>query len=234
MPTSDNITVPVVSEIINIVSPESALDIGVGTGKFGFVFRDEREWKHACETGLTRMKRDHWRTRLDGVEVCPNYVTPLHKYLYDEVYIGLAQNVVPKLGFYDLIHMGDVIEHLSKSDGERMLDMLYDKARMGILIVTPVGEYHQRGTLENPYEEHKSVWGPRDLVRFPWRLSLRVGGRQWVMFICKSKELLCTVRQAKRERVLDRYKRRCFRHKMFLYLPRRLRSCVQRVLHRGR
>jgi len=222
VPTSDNITVPIVSEIIKIVSPESALDIGIGTGKFGFVFREECEWKNTYGRSLTNIRMGHWRTKLDGVEVCADYITPIHKYLYDELYIGLAQDVVPRLGFYDLIHIGDVIEHLSKPDGRELLEVLYNKAKMGILIVTPVGEYPQQGTAENPYEEHKSVWGPRDIVKFPWRLSLKVRGRQWVMFVSKSKELLWTIRQGRKRRILDGYLRLYHRYKMFLYCVRRL------------
>jgi hypothetical protein len=216
MPSSDNITVPIVSEIIKIVSPESALDIGVGMGKFGFLFREAREWRPAYTNGLTRIKKDCWRGRLDGIEVCPSYITPLHNYLYDEIHIGLAQNIVPRLGFYDLIHMGDVIEHLSKPDGLELLNVIYDKAKIGILVVTPVGEYPQQGTLENPYEEHKSVWGPRDLAKFPWKLSLKAGGRQWVIFISKSKELLSNVRREKRRRALDSFHKRRLHYKMLL------------------
>lgn len=215
MPTSDNITVPVVSEIVKVIAPESALDIGVGAGKFGFIFREEREWK------TTSVPAEHWRTRLDGVEVCSGYITPLHKYLYDELYIGLAQEVVPTLGSYDLIYMGDVIEHLSKSEGRNLLEVLYDKAKMGILVVTPVGEYPQQGAVENPYQEHKSVWHPRDFARCPWRLYLKVGGRQWVIFISKSQELLRTVQHKRRRHILDGYLRRHRNLKLLLHFARR-------------
>ena len=216
MPTSDNITLPIVSEIVKIVSPESVLDIGVGTGKFGFIFREECEWKEPYRTGFSNIRMGHWRTKLDGIEVCPDYITPIHKYLYDELYIGLAQDVLPAVQSYDLIHMGDVIEHFSKPDGMNVLEVLYNKAKLGILIVTPVGKYPQEGTTENPYQEHKSVWSPRDLVKFPWRLSLKVRGRQWIMFISKSKELLCTLRQERRRRVLRGYLRRHLWYKMLL------------------
>jgi len=212
MPTSDNITVPVVSEMVKLMAPESALDIGVGAGKFGFVFREEREWK----TGS--VPTEHWRARLDGVEVCARYITPLHNYLYDKLYIGLAEEIVPSLGSYDLIHMGDVIEHLGKSDGLALLDVLYDKAQMGILIVTPVGEYPQQGTRENPFQEHKSVWCSKDFRKFPWRLSQKVGGRQWVIFISKSQDLLMNIRHGRRRRLLDEHLRRIRRYKKIWYI----------------
>jgi hypothetical protein len=40
MPTSDNITVPYKSNIIDALAPNSALDIGVGMGRFGFFFEN--------------------------------------------------------------------------------------------------------------------------------------------------------------------------------------------------
>jgi hypothetical protein len=187
MPCSDNISVPYVSRIVSSLSPHSALDIGIGMGKFGFIFREVCDWLHVVQNGVQRVSKEKWQSRLDGIEVCSEYITPLQEYLYDKIYIGPAQEIACKLGNYDLIHLGDVIEHFEKTEGQRLLDILFEKALLGVLIITPVGEYKQKGTKDNPYEEHKSVWSPADLRRFPCVWARKVAKRQWVMFVSRNK-----------------------------------------------
>jgi len=188
MPSSSNITVPYVSAIINSLSPTSALDIGIGMGKFGFLFRESCEWATIMLEGkITHVSKEHWHSRLDGIEVCSKYITPLQEYLYDKIHIGYAQEVAANLHDYDLIHMGDVIEHIEKSDAQKLLDILFQKARLGVLVITPVGEYHQEGVEGNPYEEHQSVWSPADFHRFPFVWSRKVGKSQWIIFISRKR-----------------------------------------------
>lgn len=187
MPGSDNITVPYISGIVSSLSPCSALDIGIGMGKFGFIFREACEWTHVIQEGVQRVSKEKWQSRLDGIEVCSGYITPLQEYLYDKIYIGPAQEIVSRLGNYDLIYLGDVIEHFEKSDGQRLLDVLFEKARLGVLIVTPVGEYKQDGIEGNQYEEHRSIWSPADLRRFPYVRARKPAKRQWVIFVGQNK-----------------------------------------------
>lgn len=189
MASSDNITIPYVSRIISSLSPTSALDVGIGMGKFGFIFREACEWCFLEECG-TSVSKENWKAKLDGIEVCSEYVTPLQQYLYDKIYIGPAQEIAADLDDYDLIHLGDVIEHLEKSEGQRLLDTLFEKARLGVLIVTPVGEYDQEGVEGNPYEEHKSIWSPLDLHRFSYIWTRKAAKRQWVIFISRQRHWL--------------------------------------------
>jgi len=187
MPGSDNISIPYVSAILQSLRPSSALDVGIGMGKFGFIFREACEWSRIFEDSTACISKENWHSRLDGVEVCPAYITPLQRYLYNEIFVGPAQEIVARLGHYDLVFLGDVIEHFEKSEGQRLLDILFEKARLGILVVTPVGEYKQDGIEGNPYEKHLSVWSPADLRRFPYIWACKAAKRQWVIFIaCES------------------------------------------------
>jgi len=190
MPCSDNITLPYVSAILRSLRPSSALDIGIGMGKFGFFFRETCEWNLRDDLHLHGIPKESWRSRLDGIEVCREYITPLQRYLYDEIFIGRAEDIVTNLGDYDLIYLGDVIEHFEKSNGQQLLDVLFKKARLGVLIVTPVGEYEQKGIECNPYEEHKSIWSPADLKRFPCVWVRKEAKRQWIMFISRQRYTL--------------------------------------------
>ena len=185
MPCSDYISAPYVSRIVGSLMPRSALDIGIGMGKFGFILREVCDWCHVLRDGVQRVSKEKWQSRLDGIEVCSGYITPLQEYLYDKIYIGPAQEIACKLGNYDLIFLGDVIEHFEKNEGQQLLDILFEKANLGVLIITPVGEYEQNGIEGNPYEKHRSAWSYEDLRRFPYVWARKVAKRQWIIFISR-------------------------------------------------
>jgi len=116
MPISDNMNVPYISTVVGALSPMSALDIGIGMGKFAYILREKCEWTAWVED-VNCVKKENQRIRIDGIEVCPEYITPLQEFLYDKIHIGLAQDIIPTLGDFDLINMGDVSEHFDKSQG---------------------------------------------------------------------------------------------------------------------
>jgi hypothetical protein len=51
MPFSDNIAIPYVSSILLSLRPNSALDVGVGMGKFGLFFREACDWAQVFQYG---------------------------------------------------------------------------------------------------------------------------------------------------------------------------------------
>jgi hypothetical protein len=54
------------------------------------------------------------------------------------------------------------IEHLEKLDGEKLLEFLVSITRKVIIVETTNGFVFQPGTLDNPFQEHKSGWAVRD------------------------------------------------------------------------
>jgi len=51
---------------------------------------------------------------MEAIEIWPDYITPVHEYVYDAIHICNAEEfftLQPKKHF-DLIFMGDVIEHM--------------------------------------------------------------------------------------------------------------------------
>ena len=91
--------------------PSSLLDIGLGNGKIGFLARD------LLDTILgQRYKKEEWEIRIDGVEVFPDYIQEFQKAIYDNIIIGDAFDVIDPLGSYDLIFLGDVLEHFEKKE----------------------------------------------------------------------------------------------------------------------
>src|SRR5262245_23881925 len=82
MPSSRPNTIPTVIHLIRQLKPQSILDVGIGFGKWGHLFREYTDI-HEAEHEPARYERQNWRVRIDGIEGFARYVTPMHRYLYN-------------------------------------------------------------------------------------------------------------------------------------------------------
>jgi hypothetical protein len=188
MPTSFPQQISTIVRFIMHLNPKSILDIGVGFGKYGMLSREYLEvWGH--ESNYGRFTR-----RIDGIEAFPEYLTPLHKYVYDHIYPGNALKVVDTLEIsYDLVIMVDVLEHFSKKEGKALIAKLLKKHR-GVLISTPKEFLEQHDTFENEFETHRSHWSCSDLASLgsviflpsPWSWIVYVGSEKEVVSLRRS------------------------------------------------
>lgn len=116
-----------------------------------------------------RYDKDRWIRKIDAVEVYPKYITPVHKYIYDNIYISNILDFVSEMGKYDLIILSDILEHFEKENAFKLLDDLQNKSHY-ILIITPNGFRPQ--TIDNPYvrdniyEEHKCGFLAKDFEKY--------------------------------------------------------------------
>ncbi len=150
-------------ELVRKLDPQSILDIGVGFGRWGILFREFLEiWEYGEYNG-------EWKRIIDGVEVYPRYIRDYHHYFYNNVHIGDALEFMKNTkNQYDLINCGDVIEHFTKDEGKELIELCLKKAKY-VLINIPIGKHwEQKGTKNNPHEEHKSVWYNRDFLKFKY------------------------------------------------------------------
>ena len=164
MPTSAPYAIPVILHAVRQLRPRSILDIGVGFGKYGLLFREYLDVWDAAQMGDIR--RTAWTTRIEGIEVSPGYLTPVHDYVYDRVHVGDALDVIDGLGRYDLVFMGDVLEHFTKDDGRRLVRKLYDHADRCVLLTYPTGSVLRGPVLGNPAEAHRSTWRRADFDEY--------------------------------------------------------------------
>jgi len=167
MPMSSHETFSKVIWIISHEKPHSILDVGCGDGFYGVAFRRYLDGNVADGRGLH--KKDTWQHRIDGLEIYPDYKNPIHDYFYNQILWGVNaleyfQNPKPSQT-YDCIFMGDIIEHLEKSDGMKMiLNARNHLNENGILlIVTPIvkDQWHESPN-DNPREAHLSLWDEYD------------------------------------------------------------------------
>ena len=81
LPSSQHYHISKIMDLVTIVDPRSVLDVGTGFGKYGILCREYLElWDG-------RQKYSDFKRRIDGVEAFSPYITPLHNYVYDNLYV---------------------------------------------------------------------------------------------------------------------------------------------------
>jgi SAM-dependent methyltransferase len=153
-------------DLVKRLDPKSILDIGVGFGRWGILFREFLEvWGERNYTGK-------WNRRIDGVEIFPGYLKDYHKYFYSNIYNEEALSFMRKLDIkYDLINCGDVIEHLEKNDALELIRLCLEKSQ-SVLINIPIGDNWEQGAINNnEYERHRSSWQLSDFADFKYNVA---------------------------------------------------------------
>ena len=154
MPSSFHHHISKMVDWIVKVQPRSVLDIGVGHGKWGFLAREYTDIFN------NRYDRSTWQTRIEGVEAFATYKTPVYDYAYDKIHYGDISTNLKDLANFDLVIIGDVIEHLTKEEGQALIAALREKSAY-ILLSSPT-HFFQQEILGNPWETHKSLWSWKD------------------------------------------------------------------------
>ncbi len=160
MPSSHLLQLNEIMQLIFLSGPRSLLDVGVGFGKYGVLAREYLElWDGRGIYG-------DWTRRIDGIEIFEGYLTPLHDYIYDHVYVGNALEIMPTLEVrYDLILLIDVLEHFTYEEGIRLLDACRRKGR-NFLVSTPRDIGEQQSAFDNFHEAHRFQWQPWHFEQF--------------------------------------------------------------------
>jgi len=156
MPSSHYFQLNEIVDLIALTDPGKLLDIGVGFGKYGFL---AREYLELWSEGGEYLK---WQRQIDGIEAFETYVTPFHKFIYNNIFIGNALDILPDLkDKYDLVLLIDVFEHFTYEDGLKLLGECRKKGR-NILISVPIAMSAQEAVYGNEYETHKYGWKKSD------------------------------------------------------------------------
>ena len=163
MPTSDFHNISAVVAVVSQLAPRRVLDVGCGFGKYGVLIREYLDVWHE------RLTPSEWELTLVGIEAYAPYRNPIYDFVYNEVHIGDASEVLSKLGEFDLILISDVIEHLEKDDARALVDECFRHSPV-VLITTPDDFHPQAALLGNPFERHRCLWRRED---FPAGISVR-------------------------------------------------------------
>lgn len=144
MPVSSEENKDIAKKWIDDLHAKRVLDVGVGQGTYA---------------DLARTPEQHWY----GIEAYYPYVEQFNlEGKYDEVIIGDARYInYTKLGLFDLIICGDMLEHLTK-DGSKELIQTFLTSCKHLLLCFPVLHLDQHDDM-NPFEEHIDHWGYREM-----------------------------------------------------------------------
>jgi len=135
---------------------KSVLDVGCGFGKWGFLIR---LYIQAWTSKPTKEIYQNWRNnlRVDAIEIFEDYITDLQRLIYNNIYIGDMRKVIEEVGNYDLIFMGDVLEHIPFEDGLEFLKKARGKAKW-VIVNMPNYFYKGSATMGNEAEIHHHIW----------------------------------------------------------------------------
>jgi hypothetical protein len=166
MPFSYSSQISGIIGFVEELKPTTILDIGIGTGQYGFLCRNYLESVNLFnrETSKKRDKSE-WKFTIDGIEVFEEYITPVHHYVYNRLFFGEACEILKGLepGGYELILAVDILEHFYKDKGKKFIAELKRVGRRS-LVSTPK-QWMEQDIPQNPFENHRSLWTKEDLIR---------------------------------------------------------------------
>lgn len=172
MPTSTWCHVSTVLDEIYLLQPKSILDIGIGTGRWGFLARE------VLDIIKGRIFKEQWQTKIFGVEIFERYVQDVQQYVYDKILIQDAYEAVKNFNLelkvrnneiqlfnkVDLIIAGDVIEHFEKSKAQELINLCLNICK-NLIVCIPLGENYKQGAVAgNEHETHRSIWNQSDFT----------------------------------------------------------------------
>ena len=159
MPASHYKKISIITDRIERVKDvKSILDVGIGFGKYGVILRERFDIR------FKRYDESDWITIIDGVEIYSDYITPMHTYVYDTIYLGDIFELIDNLKRYDVILMIDCLEHLSKWKGREVVRKLFTLCDKLLLFSFPNFFRGDEGyKWPNVRERHRCLWTPKEL-----------------------------------------------------------------------
>lgn len=80
---------------------------------------------------------------------------------------------------FDCVLAGDLIEHLKKKEGLRLITMMEKISKKKVIIYTPK-DFHQQGERDgNIWQKHKSSWEPREMLQLGYQVW-GINGIYWL------------------------------------------------------
>lgn len=148
--------------LLRSLQPQSVLDVGVGFGRWGILCRE------FLEVAGGKYFRDQWNLQIDGIEAFRKNIDKYHSFFYDRIFHGDAFMIIDQLkNKYDLIILGDVLEHFEKQQAIVFLRKCL-KAGDRIMLNIPIGPNWEQGIVYgNKFEQHLSVWDIEEFKQFP-------------------------------------------------------------------
>jgi len=141
-------------------SSPSILDVGCGKG-----------------SQLSKQMRQNIKGQyIVGCDVFRPYIKESKKAkIYNELVFPDANHLPFKLNVFSSVFCFEVIEHLPKKNGEKLLTTIEAISTKEIIFSLPVGHMHQDSFEGNIHHMHKSEWFPQDFKKKKYAVIGSVG-----------------------------------------------------------
>jgi hypothetical protein len=137
----------VMNEIPKNLDNYMILDTACGLGSYAYKIRIGKEGKPII-VGL-----DIWKPYLMKIKALR---------LFDDLILGDAMYLPFCSSSFDIVLASEIIEHLPKGMGKKLLSEIERISKKLVVVVTPCGFMPQDDVRGNPYEAHLSGWNPED------------------------------------------------------------------------
>lgn len=115
-----------------------------------------------------------------GVDAYKPYLKESEKrQIHNEYLLGDITRVRFKPQSFDAVILIDVLEHIDKTAGERLLEKAEIWARKKVIVSTPNGFVAQKSLDGNPYQTHRCGWTVDEMARFGYR-GFGMAGLKWL------------------------------------------------------
>lgn len=135
---------------------KSVLDVGCGDGEFMLKVNPDKKYE---VVGIDLFK--------------PNIKKAKQKGVYKKVLLSDLRKINFKKGSFDIVLASQVIEHINKKEGLKMLSVIERIARKRIVVYTPNGfvPFDPFEVMDdNPLQVHKSGWGVGEMRKHGYRV----------------------------------------------------------------
>lgn len=140
----------------NLIDCKTVLDVGCGTGSPIKTFS-----KNFYSVGVDLFK--------------PAILESKNKSIHDDYIIADITNLCFRPNFFDAVLALDVIEHLEKVKGLRLIKTMEKIANKKVVIITPNGFVSQGARAKNVFQVHLSGWTVSELKRLRYKVHGIVG-----------------------------------------------------------
>lgn len=148
MPFSSNLCKAEIRDWLRELRPSTILDVGAGSGTYSRLFRAILPWST-------------WV----ALEIYEPYVEKYDlKLHYEQVIVNNVLNANIGANAFDVVLLGDVLEHMTEVDAAVALRRARSWARKAVIVSVPLGHCPQEASEGNEHEAHISEW---DIYGFP-------------------------------------------------------------------
>ena len=106
-----------------------------------------------------------------GVDIFEQYMEACkEQQIHDEYLLCNICNLPFADKSFDIVLCMEVLEHLEKDEGVKLLRHMDRIARKQVILTTPVGKHKQESFEDNPHQEHKYIWSSDEMQALGYKV----------------------------------------------------------------